>query len=332
MFYYILSAVAKLLMVKWTLKHVSNDLSTPVTTNQNRNPNPSRHRRTVAGSVTVYGTDNEIDGINRLIERCWPYIAEHIRRGNLPEQPLSMLSVLFEAPGIREEYFRPHEKVLAFYDQKNKSIYLWEKSTEYDFYHELSHYLDDIAGVSITRHTKADVFARKYGVPRVKISKPNPSTEIYFYSERTEAEFKQYPNLVNFVITTIKSVGKKNNVVIPHIQFCSVEELGKYSEEPALLWLEDPGIGISTMIIDWWKTDKKTTEQALAFILAHEVGHYVYHFVFSDEQRNKYIAKYGIYSADEAHADKIAEEYSGLERSEAEGAIEHIFDQMGDEK
>jgi len=135
------------------------------------------YKATLPSGVTVIGTIEQIDAIDDLLARCVEEIEERVKLGELPMNPLGKLTVQFHIP---EGLFRPEEKQLALYSAKTRTIYLEPDSTEYDFYHELSHYLDDIAGYGIERHKIADVFARKYGIPRKRIA---GSSSIHHSSE-----------------------------------------------------------------------------------------------------------------------------------------------------
>ncbi len=99
----------------------------------------------------------QIIAIERLILNC---------NQDIPKGALDDLVVNF---GTSEGLFRPGEKQEVFYSIASKTIYLKPNSTEYDFYHELSHHLDVIAGRSDARHAAANRFARKWGIPRRKI-------------------------------------------------------------------------------------------------------------------------------------------------------------------
>lgn len=99
----------------------------------------------------------QVIAIERLILNC---------KQDIPKGALDDLTINF---GIPEGLFLPGEAQEAFYSSDDKTIYLKPNSTEYDFYHELSHHFDVIAGRSDARHAAADRFARKWGIPRRKI-------------------------------------------------------------------------------------------------------------------------------------------------------------------
>lgn len=111
----------------------------------------------VGQHTIIGGTSEQVKRIKSLIQKC---------QQKIPKGALNKLTIKF---GIPENLYRPGEKQFALYNTSLKTIYLKPDSTEYDFYHELSHYLDDIAGRGIERHAAADRFARKYGISRKKI-------------------------------------------------------------------------------------------------------------------------------------------------------------------
>jgi len=148
----------------------------------------------------------------------------------------------------------------------------------------------------------------------------NSRTKVWWGSLETRSAFEKHPDLVKFVITTVDTITKKNSFAIEKLGFVSPEEMGY--EEPAIMHLDDPGVRISTFIIPFWETDVKSAKIGLEFVIAHELGHYMFVFVYSDEQR----AEWKDY--EEHFADVFAEKETGLVRAEAEGVIEHIMDQM----
>lgn len=111
--------------------------------------------------VYYMADDSQIAGVENLIQRC---------REDIPENTLSMLTVSFDMPEIFKRENEP-----AMYGSEEKTIWLRPESTEWDFYHELSHYLDDIAGRGIHREVEADIFMRKWGVVRKRIIDKEPA-------------------------------------------------------------------------------------------------------------------------------------------------------------
>lgn len=99
----------------------------------------------------------QVIAIKHLILRC---------KQDIPKGALNSLIINF---GIPEGLFLPGEIQEAFYSIESKTIFLKPNPTEYDFYHELSHHLDVIAGRSDARHAVANRFARKWGIPRRRV-------------------------------------------------------------------------------------------------------------------------------------------------------------------
>ncbi|GAI15668.1 unnamed protein product [marine sediment metagenome] len=99
----------------------------------------------------------QVTAIKSLILRC---------KQDIPKDALYGLIVNF---GTSEGLFLPGEKQEVFYSVASRTIFLKPNSTEYDFYHELSHHLDVVAGRSDARHAAANRFAHKWGIPRRKI-------------------------------------------------------------------------------------------------------------------------------------------------------------------
>lgn len=145
-------------------------------------------------------------------------------------------------------------------------------------------------------------------------------TEIWWGSPETKSAFGKHPGLVKFAISTVDAITKRNGFTIEKLGFVSPEEMGY--EEPAIMHLDDPGVRVSTFIIPFWETDVESAKTGLEFVIAHELGHYMFVFVYSDEQRAEWK------NFEEHFADVFAEKETGLIRAEAEGILEHIMDQM----